>query len=152
MMQVHTYYSFRYGTLSPGEVLDAAAGYDYETVLLADINSTAGSINFVRLAAQRGIKPVLGIDFRNGVSRCFVAIARNNEGFAEINAFLSRHLHSGKPIPKVAPPFENAYVVYPFSPEFGLEERALRENEYVGVHPRDLLRFGRMRCGAPKNK
>lgn len=152
MMQVHTYYSFRYGTLSPGEVLDAAAGYDYETVLLADINSTAGSINFVRLATQRGIKPVLGIDFRNGVSRCFLAIARNNEGFAEINAFLSRHLHSGKPIPNVAPPFENAYVVYPFSPELGQSERPLRENEYVGVHPRDLLRFGRMRCGAPKNK
>ena len=85
MLPAHTYYSFKYGTLSPEEVLEAAMANDYEVVALADINSTAGSINFVRMAYKKGIKPVLGIDFRNGAQPCFVAFAKNNEGFKEIN-------------------------------------------------------------------
>ena len=63
------------------------------TLALTDINSTAASINFVRLASKFDIKPVLGIDFRNGADQLFVAIAQDNEGFREINDFLSKHLH-----------------------------------------------------------
>jgi error-prone DNA polymerase len=150
MFPTHTYYSFKYGTLSPEEVLEAAMANDYEVVALADINSTAGSINFVRMAYKKGIKPVLGIDFRNGAQPCFVAFAKNNEGFKEINVYLSQFLHSGEPIPAEAPPFENAFVIYPFS--ILDEEVKLRANEFVGVHPRDLVRLSRSPMAKQKNK
>ncbi|HKK38867.1 MAG TPA: PHP domain-containing protein, partial [Cryomorphaceae bacterium] len=150
MLPTHTYYSFRFGTLSPEEVLEAAMANDYEVVALADINSTAGSINFVRLAQKKGIKPVLGIDFRNGAQPCFVAYAKNNEGFKEINAYLSQFLHSGEAIPAEAPPFKSAFVIYPFTsvnPEVNL-----RPNEFIGVHPRDLVRLSRSPLAVQKNK
>ena len=150
MFPTHTYYSFKYGTLSPEEVLEAAMANDYEVVALADINSTAGSINFVRMAYKKGIKPVLGIDFRNGAQPCFVAFAKNNEGFKEINVYLSQYLHSGEAIPTEAPPFENAFVIYPFS--ILAEEVKLRANEFVGVHHRDLVRLSRSPLATPQQK
>ena len=150
MFPTHTYYSFKYGTLSPKDVLETAIAHDYDLIPLADINSTAGSIDFVRMAYQKGVKPVLGIDFRNGAQPLFVALAKNNEGFREINEYLSQFLHSGEEIPPQAPPFKNAYVVYPFS---GFDpETKLRRNEFVGVHPRDLVRFSRSPLAKLKSK
>ena len=63
---------------------------------LTDINNTSAGLNFVRKATDFDIKPILGIDFRNGVDPCFVGIAKNNEGYLELNRFLSEHLHEEK--------------------------------------------------------
>ena len=81
---------------------------------LTDINNTSAGLNFVRKAKQFNIRPILGIDFRNGVDPCFVGIAKNNEGYQELNAFLSWHLHKEEALPAIAPPFDNAYIIYPF--------------------------------------
>lgn len=165
MLPAHSYYSFRYGILSPDQVLDAAAANDYETVALADINSTAGTLEFVRLAVKRGIKPVVGIDFRRGAQRLFTAYAKNNEGWFEINAYLSRFLHSGEPIPPVAPDFEHAVVVYPFEvltasgaepdterPPAGRAGSRGGSRSYISVRPEDLLRFSRSPFAEAKYK
>ena len=69
---------------------------------------------FVREAPKYNVKPVLGIDFRNGVDQQFVAIAKNNDGFQELNELLSYYLHNDIPIPEKAPFFKNAVVIYPF--------------------------------------
>lgn len=131
----HSYYSFKYGTINTKSLLEMMQQAGVKTLALTDINSTAASINFVRLASKFDIKPVLGIDFRNGADQLFVAIAKNNEGFREINKYLSNHLHSKEAIPPRAPEFQHAFVVYPFSKYTGFE---LKKLEFIGVKPKDL--------------
>jgi DNA polymerase-3 subunit alpha len=152
MLHVHSQYSFRYGILSPEQVLEQAAANDYDVVALADINSTSALLHFVQIAQKRGIKPVVGIDFRNGAQHLYTAYAKNNEGFTGINAWLSQFLHSGEPIPADAPEFAHVVVVYPFSAFAERPGHTLRPNEYMAVHPRDLIRFSRSPFAAAKYK
>jgi DNA polymerase-3 subunit alpha len=137
LLNCHTYYSFSYGALSIEEFLAEISAGGYGAAVLADINNTSACIEFTRRADEFTIRPVVGIDFRDGIRQQFVGIARNNEGFRELNEFLTCHLHNKTPIGPVAPTFKNAWVVYPFSPE----KRILRENEWIGVSPSDLKRL-----------
>lgn len=98
-------------------------------------------LNFVRQAPSYGIKPVLGIDFRNGIDPCFVALAKDNTGYMELNRFLSAHLHGQRPIPHSAPAFEHAYVVYPFEKVLYHERQHFLPHEYIGISVRDLRRL-----------
>ena len=154
MLNNHSYYSLRYGTLEPSAVLDIYAQFGYRAVALTDINCTAGIIEFSRLALKRGLKPIAGIDFRNGVRQAYVALAKNNDGFAEINSYLSRHLHAAEPIPPRAPAWDNALVVYPLERwlEGVLTPENIAKHEYIGVGLRDVgkLRFTKM--PVPKEK
>lgn len=137
LLNCHTYYSFKYGTLSIEELLKVVSQNGFSSLALTDINNTSACIDFVRRAAEFKVKPVIGIDFRNGIQQLFVAIARNNKGFAEMNAFLTEHLHQKKTLPAQAPAFLHSWVVYPFQ----MEERALNENEFMGVGVNDLSRL-----------
>lgn len=137
LLNCHTYYSFSYGALSIEEFLAEISAGGYGAAVLADINNTSACIEFTRRADEFSIRPVVGIDFRDGIRQQFVGIARNNEGFRELNEFLTLHLHDKTPIGPVAPVFKNAWVVYPFSPE----KKVLRENEWMGVSPSDLKRL-----------
>ena len=145
MTNNHTYYSLRYGTMEPKDLLVLASEKGYVRVPLTDINCTAGIIEFARVAPKHSIIPIAGVDFRNGVEQQYVAIAKNNEGFAEICEFLSKHLHQEIPFESVAPAFENVFVIYPFntwsriSPLPDIEQ--LRENEFIGVSARDIPRL-----------
>ncbi len=152
MLHVHSQYSFRYGILSPEQVLEQAAANDYDVVALTDINSTSAVLYFVQIAQKKGIKPVVGIDFRNGAEHLYTAYAKNNEGFREMNAWLSQFLHSGEPIPAAAAEFAHVVVVYPFSAFAERPGHSLRTNEYMAVHPRDLIRFSRSPFAAAKYK
>ncbi len=105
-------------------------------MVLTDINNTSGCLNFIRLAPQYGVKPVVGIDFRAGINQLYIAIARNNEGFEEINDFLSGHLtQEDIPIPEEAPEWEHCFVIYPLS---NIPQRELRSYEYVGIRSDQL--------------
>ncbi len=111
---------------------------------LTDINNTAAAIEFVRLAQnepgilEHGVKPILGVDFRNGNEQMYIAIAINNEGFAEINRHLSHHLEGEIPFQSEAPSFNHCFVVYPFDKA---PAKALADKEFVGVHPSQLIRL-----------
>ncbi|WP_373019250.1 PHP domain-containing protein, partial [Muriicola sp.] len=122
-LNCHTYYSLRYGTFSEVALLELARENEVARLALTDINNTSACLNFVRRAADFGIQPILGIDFRNGVDPCFVGIAKNNEGYRELNDFLSHHLHREKKIPSKAPVFHHAFVIYPF-------EKVLLNDQY----------------------
>lgn len=137
-INTHTYYSFKYGTLATEELLALAQKNGVGTLALTDINTTAGSLNFVRLAAEYDVQPVLGIDFRNGAKQQFIGIAKNNTGFQELNEYLSEHLHKGTSFPDKAPLFKKAFIIYPFHFSFDQE---LRENEFLGVRPKDMVRL-----------
>ena len=133
----HTYFSLRYGIMKPRELLELMQGLSIKALALTDINNTSAGLEFVRLAPSYKIKPVLGIDFRNGVTQNFVALAKNNKGYQELNDYLSYHLQNKEPIPNLAPDFSNAYVVYPFTraPE------QLKPHEFVGLSVQQIPPF-----------
>ena len=132
--------------MSPEELLSEAQQKGIACLALTDINNTSGILDFFRLAPKFSIKPVAGIDFRNGTEQKYIGIAKNIEGFHKLNKFLSEHLQSGDKFPEHAPGFENAFVIYPASPPAPLRGRgehiefySLRENEFVGIHPKDFF-------------
>jgi len=146
LLNNHTYYSLRYGTFSEKILLELAQEAGYSTLALTDINNTSASLNFIRLAPQYGIKPIVGIDFRNGAQQLYVGLALNNKGFQELNAFLSYHSHNKTPLPEQAPELANAVFIYPFEQLMLSEKTQLKPNEYVGVNTRDFkkIRFSKL--------
>ncbi|WP_335342063.1 DNA polymerase III subunit alpha [Flagellimonas myxillae] len=140
-LNCHTYYSMRYGTFSELELLELAQQNHVTRLVLTDINNTSAGLNFVRKAPEYGITPLLGIDFRNGVQPCFLGIAQNNEGYLELNDFLSHHLHNELEIPVKAPAFKNVFVIYPFEQVLLNELENFVEHEFIGVSIQDLRRL-----------
>ena len=124
--------------MKPETLLQEAVKNHLPVVVMADINNTSGIITFVKEAQELGIKPIAGIDFRNGDRHLYTAIARNNDGFRELNEFLSLHLLKKKAFPVVPEPFNQAYVIYPFGEK---ELTDLRDNEFIGVQPQDINRL-----------
>ena len=143
----HTYYSMRFGTFSEIELLELAQNNHVEKLVLTDINNTSACLNFVRTSKEYGVAPVLGIDFRNGAKQEYIAIAKNNEGFQEINEFLSGHLQQKSIIPSKAPFFKNAFIIYPFEKILTSETIKFEAHEFIGVSIAELrkLRFSKLR-------
>mgnify|MGYP000932846417 CR=1 FL=1 len=142
-LNTHSYYSLRYGTLKPEALLQLAFKQGVKAMALTDINSTSANLDFVRLAPKYSIKPVLGVDFRNGVQQQFILLAKNNNGFQNINQYLSAFLHDGRlKIPGKAPQLEDTFVVYPYKNQSDYE---LKGNEFLGIKPQDLnkLKFSK---------
>src|ERR1051326_4959976 len=130
LLNCHTYYSYRYGTLSLQRVFEEIRSKGYSSFALTDINSTSACLDLIRHAPEHGIRPVAGIDFRNGAEQKYIGLARNNEGFRELNEHLNAHMHAAEPFGETAPPFTNCYVIYPMG-----GKRVLRENEFMGIRP-----------------
>ncbi|SMO72993.1 DNA polymerase III, alpha subunit [Saccharicrinis carchari] len=134
LLNCHSYYSFKYGALSVEELLKEVSQGGHAAVALTDINNTATSLEFVRLAPEHTIRPLVGVDFRNGARQQYVGIAKNADGFREINEFLSPHLHNGREFEPDAPEFDDVFVIYPFQSQL----RKLEDNEFIGISPQDL--------------
>lgn len=138
LLNCHTYYSFCYGTYTIDDLLTAIEENGYVKFVLTDINNTSACLETIRQCQERPLKPVVGIDFRNGVQQKYIAIAMNNDGFKQINTHLTHHLHNEIPFPDRAPFFEKAYVVYPLACYKG---HVLNRHEYIGVGIKDLSRL-----------
>ena len=146
MLNNHSYYSLRYGTFSEKELLHLGEQGGYTQLVLTDINNTSACLNFIRLAPQYNIKPIVGVDFRNGAQQKFVGIAKNNKGFKNLNAYLSHHSHHKEPFPNHAPEMEDVFFIYPFEEVLLLDKVDFRLNEYIGINDRDLkkIRFTKL--------
>ena len=109
------------------------------TMAITDINTTSACLDVVRMAPKYNIKPVVGVDFRNGVRQQFIALAKNNAGFLAINNYLSSFLHQKEfHIPERAKVLENTFIIYPFSTFKG---EVLKAHEFLGVTLDDLNRL-----------
>ena len=149
-LNTHTYYSLRYGSIKPEELLQTAKDKGLKTFALTDINSTTACIDFIRLSYKYHIAPVVGVDFRNGVQQEFILLAQNNQGFQYINEYLSDMLHQKEFVVAMEPPvMSEVFVIYPFSKELN---RPLHKNEFLGVRPGDLprLKFSRSKWAMEK--
>ena len=64
-LNCHTHFSLNYGTLSPEALVQAAKAKGVKALALTDINNVSGAFEFVEACKKQGIKPNLGIEFRN---------------------------------------------------------------------------------------
>jgi len=157
----HSYYSLRYGTLTVERLSELAAAAGVQRMVLTDINNTTGVPDFVRECRSRGITPAAGIEFRDGNGLLYIGIARNSEGYRELNEFLTHHNFTGEPLPVPPPSFPNAYIIYPADGIAGrgngrttgnrdaaafisnsspagsniINPATLHDNEYIGIRP-----------------
>ena len=120
------------------DLVGKAAALGYAVLPLTDINTTMGAADFVFECQKRGIQPVVGVEVRNGNELLYVALARNNAGFAELNRFLTQHNLTKQPYPELAPEWEHVFVIYPFGRR---RQSQLKANEYLGVRFSQLTKM-----------
>ena len=142
-LNCHSYYSLRYGTFSEVELLELAIENNVNCIALTDINNTSACMNFVQQAKKQNIKPIIGVDFRNGNTQQFVALAKNNHGFENINRYLSSFLESKTTIPEKPKSLEEVFIIYPFEKALELNLTSFAENEFIGISIAEInkLRF-----------
>ena len=134
-LNCHTYFSFKYGTLSVTQLLTEAQRNGINAIVLTDINNTSACLEFIRECPKHNVKPIAGIDFRQGVNQQYIGIAKNNEGFLELNQHLSAYLSGQINFQTPAPEFKNSFVIYPYNT---LHPTQLRDHEYIGIKISDL--------------
>ena len=142
-LNCHSYYSLRYGTFSEVALLELAVANNVDTLALTDINNTSACMNFIQQAKKHHIQPVVGVDFRNGNAQQFVALAKSNIGFENINRYLSSFLESKTPIPDTPSYLEDVCIIYPFEKVLELHLTSFAEHEFIGVSIAEInkLRF-----------
>lgn len=136
LLNLHSHYSLRYGTLSPDELVAGLKDGGYDTAVLTDINNSSGVLEFIRKAAVQGLRGLAGMEFRNGATLLYIAIARNTDGFRELNEWCSVINRQQQVYPARAPEFDNVFVVYPYG--VVRDEMSLKDYEYIGVAPGQL--------------
>jgi DNA polymerase III alpha subunit len=125
-------------------LLEEAQKKNITSFVLTDINNTSGWYELLQEARKVNIDVKAGIEFRNGNTKLFIGIAKNADGFAELNRYLSYYLKNKLDIPTEAPTFKNVFIIYPYNED---KTYQLNENEYIGVNKNDLtkLRFPKKR-------
>jgi DNA-directed DNA polymerase III PolC len=153
-LNCHTGYSFKYGTLPIKTLFEEAKRCNVHKLTLTEINNTSSWLDMLRTcndnrAGENGktkfdkedpynLDLAVGVEFRNDDDFLYIAIAKNNKGFEEINRFLSFYNREGKPFPARAPKFDEAFVIYSFGV---LEPEQLRKNEFIGVRRQHLIQY-----------
>jgi len=112
-LNCHSYFSLRYGTLSIEKLVESAKALGITALALTDINNSTGIMDFVKICKENGIKPIAGIEFRRGEELLYIGLAKNNEGFRELNEFLSHNNLHNLALPDKVPEFENVVVICP---------------------------------------
>lgn len=134
LLNVHSYYSLRYGVLAPEDLVALLRKNGYAAAVLTDINNSTAVLEFVKRCAAAGIKGLAGMEFRNGDELLYIAIARNLEGFGELNEYRTLYNRLGAPVPAAAPDWRQVFVVYPFGKKTAGE---LKAHEFIGVRPEE---------------
>lgn len=128
----HSYYSLRYGTLSLEDLIAQAVSKGICAMALTDINNTMGMIDFVKMCGENGIKPVAGVEFRNGDQLLYTGLATNNAGFRELNERITSCNMNQADCKADPGAFDHVFVIYPYGSR---RREQLRENEFIGIRP-----------------
>ena len=137
-LNCHSYFSLRYGTLSIERLIEQAVESGVHRLALTDINNSTGIMDFVAACREKGIKPIAGIEFRRDDRLLYIGLAQDNEGFRELNEFLSHHNLRNQPLPDQAPELEHVFWIWPLrDTEIRPSSFALRPS-FIGIRPSDL--------------
>lgn len=136
-----TYFSFRYGTYSTEELVKTAVERGVTSMALTNINSTCDVWDFVKYCRSEGIKPIAGVEIRNGDELLYILLAANNRGLQWIHEFLSKHLQAKTDFPTTVenPSFFldswDGFIIYPLGSK---ELKNLKGNEFIGLLPSQI--------------
>lgn len=158
-LNCHSYYSLKYGTLSPEQLVVAAKERGVKSLVLTDINNTSCTYAFIQACEKNEIKAIAGIEFRNFPATeisndkndnssnnpkhstfLYLGIAKNKEGFKELCNLLSKASLNKTALPKIAPPMEHAYIIYRKCVK-PIEE--FEAHEFIGIRPEESNRLFR---------
>ncbi|MEZ2442791.1 DNA polymerase III subunit alpha [Chitinophaga sp. RCC_12] len=138
LINLHSYYSLRYGTMPIEKIVDLLMDQGYDTAVLTDINNSTGVLEYIKYCRKRGFNGLAGLEFRDGDQILYIGIARNNSGFQRLNQFLTDHNLESKALPTEAPDLDDVFFIYPFVAN---QPRTLKDNEYIGIKPTQLTRI-----------
>ncbi|HEY4616703.1 MAG TPA: DNA polymerase III subunit alpha [Flavobacterium sp.] len=128
-LNCHSYHSLRYGTIPLDELIRQAADCNVKAMALTDINTVTGIYDFIKGCEEANIRPLVGIEFRCSNQLRYIGLAKNANGLAEMNRFLTKHNFENSPLPLVAPEFNDICIIYPFENA----PKVLKEYEYAGI-------------------
>jgi error-prone DNA polymerase len=133
-LNCHSFHSLRYGTIPVADLVELGKASGASAMALNDINTVTGIYEFYRLCNESGIKPIVGMEMREDNKLLYIALAKNREGFGEINRYRTKYNLENVPIPGFAPDFDNVAVIYPMDNV----PVSLQRHEYIGVSPEEL--------------
>lgn len=136
-LNCHSFHSLRYGTIPLTDLVSQAVTAGVNAMALTDINTVTGIYDFVKACKEVNIKPIVGIEFRNGNDLLFVGLAKNRNGIAEMNRLITDANLQDLPLSQIAPSFSDVFVIYPLenAPE------VLKRNEFIGIRPEQLTKL-----------
>ncbi len=137
-LNTHTYYSLRYGVLSPEELAQKASSLGIKVLVLTDINNSTGLFDLIKACREVGITALAGIEFRREHKLLYIGIAKNNQGYLELNNFLTRHNLTNTAFPNKPKAFDHAYIIYPYG---SIQPKDLQDNEFVGIQSLQLRKL-----------
>ena len=136
-LNCHSFHSLRYCTIPMQELIAHALKCGVAAMALTDINTVTGIYEFIKGCNDVGIKPIVGMEFRYEHQLRFIGLAKNAEGLAEMNWFLTQHNIHDIVLQRAAPDFQHVFIIYP------LENvpAVLKENEFIGIRPEQLSKL-----------
>ncbi len=130
-----TYFSFRYGTYKPEDLIKKAVDIGVSAMAITDINNTCAAWDFYDFCLKQNIRPILGAEIRNEEVFCYILLSKNIQGFCEINRFLSVHLQGKLSFPEKPFFTDKVWIIYPLGK---FEPSSLADNELIGVKPGEI--------------
>lgn len=128
-LNCHSFHSLRYGTIPVSDLVAQGKSLGATAMALTDINTVTGIYEFYKACNEAGIKPIVGMEFRENNKLLYIALAKNRSGLAEINRHRTKYNLQGLPVPAFAPDFRDVFIIYPID---NLPEK-LRDFEYIGI-------------------
>lgn len=136
-LNCHSYHSLRYGTIPLSELIDEAKLCNVKAMALTDINTVTGIYDFVLECQANGIKPLVGMEFRNENKLHFIGIVKNRNGLGELCRLLTKHNMDKTALPIHAPEMNDVIIIYPLDNA----PLILKDYEYIGVRPDQLFKL-----------
>jgi len=133
-LNCHSFHSLRYGTIPVSDLIALGKSCGAAAMALTDINTVTGIYEFYKGCNEAGIKPIVGMELREGGRLLYIALAKNRKGLGAINRHRTQCNLEQIPLARFAPDFEDVAVVYPIS---NVPDN-LRPWEYIGIRPDEL--------------
>ncbi|SPZ95086.1 DNA polymerase III subunit alpha [Sphingobacterium multivorum] len=133
VLNCHSFHSLRYGTLSIDDLIYQALALGIKELVLTDINTVTGVYEFKKKCEENNIRPIVGVEVRNGSELYYIAIAKEFSGLAEVNKMLTSYNCDNIELP-LQPELIHNFIIYPLSNI----PKNLGENEYVGIYEDEL--------------
>ncbi len=85
----HSYYSFKEGVSSVGQLLSQAKSLDYKALALTDHDNLSGAMQFAKVSKGLGIHGIIGSEITFSGGHHLTVLAQNAEGYSNLCRLLS---------------------------------------------------------------